>query len=73
MSFRRLGVVAAVLAASSAALTVGGAVSDPASYTLSQLQALPAEKVRLPSPNGRGVLDATGVSLDSLVTTASMT
>jgi len=52
-------------------LTVSGAVSDPASYTLSELQALPAETVRLRSLNGQGGLDATGVSLDALVTTAS--
>jgi len=47
-------------------LTVSGAVSDPASYTLSELQALPAETVTLP-----GGLDAAGVSLDALVTAAS--
>jgi hypothetical protein len=86
MLFRRLGVVAVlsaallvpVASASAApahqvppALTVGGAVSDPASYTESQLAALPAETVTLPGPAGHGTVAATGVSLDLLVTTAS--
>jgi hypothetical protein len=86
MLFRRLGVVAVLSAALSvpvasasaapahqapSALTVGGAVSDPASYTESQLAALPAETVTLPGPAGHGTVAATGVSLDLLVTTAS--
>jgi hypothetical protein len=49
-------------------LTVSGAVSAPASYTLSQLRALPAETVTLPGP---GRARETGVSLDRLVTMAS--
>jgi hypothetical protein len=85
MLIRRIGLLAAVLAAlsvpvtgASAAmarpaqpvLTVSGAVSDPVSYTLSQLAALPTETVPLKGQDGRVVL-ATGVSLDLLVTTAS--
>jgi hypothetical protein len=86
MLSRRLGVLAAVLTAllapvtaASAApvwhagpvLTVGGAVSDPASYTLSQLGALPAETVTLPGRHGSGGVQVTGVSLDRLVTMAT--
>ena len=50
-------------------LTVGGTVADPASYTMSQLSALPTETVSLPI--GGHTVQATGVSLDSLVTLAS--
>src|SRR6201992_2105441 len=50
-------------------LTVGGTVADPASYTMSQLSALPTETVSLPL--GGHTVQATGVSLDSLVTAAS--
>jgi hypothetical protein len=90
MLFRRLGVVAAVLAALSVpatgalaapaaapgripppALVVSGTVSDPASYTLSQLAALPGETVKLSLPGHLGAVQATGVSLDALVTLAS--
>jgi hypothetical protein len=86
MLFRRLGALAVLLtalsvpvASASAApahqappvLTISGAVSDPASYTLSQLAALPTETVPLPGPDGHGTVLATGVSLDLLVTTAS--
>ena len=53
------------------ALVVSGAVSDPASYTLSQLAALPTETVKLYLPGRHGAVQATGVSLDSLVTLAS--
>lgn len=52
-------------------LTVSGAVSDPASYTLGQLAALPTETVTLPAPDGHGAVLATGVSLDLLVNTAT--
>jgi hypothetical protein len=52
------------------ALTVGGTVANPASYTASQLAALPAETIQLRGPGGRAVA-ATGVSLDLLVTTAA--
>ena len=55
----------------SAALVVAGTVSDPASYTLSQLAALPSETVKLSLPGHLGSVQATGVSLDSLVTLAS--
>jgi len=51
-------------------LTVSGTVANPASYTASQLAALPTETVQLPLPGGRTVA-ATGVSLDLLVTTAA--
>jgi hypothetical protein len=51
------------------ALTVSGAVADPASYTLGQLAALPAETVQ--APDGHGTVTVTGVSLDLLVTTAA--
>jgi hypothetical protein len=86
MLFGRLGALAVLLTAlsvpvvsASAApahqappvLTISGAVSDPASYTLSQLAALPTETVPLPGPDGHGTVLATGVSLDLLVTTAS--
>src|ERR1700759_1184495 len=50
-------------------LTVGGTVADPASYTMSQLSALPTETVSLSL--GGHTVQATGVSLDSLVTAAS--
>jgi hypothetical protein len=50
-------------------LTVSGTVADPASYTMSQLSALPSETVSLPI--GGHTVQATGVSLDSLVTLAS--
>jgi hypothetical protein len=52
-------------------LTISGAVSDPVSYTLSQLRALPAETVTVPGPGGSGGVQVTGVSLDRLVTIAS--
>src|SRR5215469_2044624 len=51
------------------ALTVSGTVADPASYTLGQLAALPAESVQV--PDGRGTVTVTGVPLDLLVTTAA--
>jgi len=51
-------------------LTVGGAVSDPASYTASELAALPTETIQLRGPGGQAI-PATGVSLDLLVSTAS--
>ena len=85
MLVRRLGVLCAVLVALAApatgafaatahparqVLTVSGAVSNPASYTASQLAALPTEMIQLRGPGGR-VVTATGVSLDLLVTTAS--
>jgi len=85
MLVRRLGVLCAVLVALAVpatgavaatahqarpVLTVSGAVSDPASYTASQLAALPTETIQLPGPGGQAV-PATGVSLDLLVTTAS--
>src|SRR5579875_2347121 len=84
MLFRRFGVLAAALLALSVpvagappaaarnappALTVSGAVADPAGYTLGQLAALPAETVRL--GDGHGAVTATGVSLDLLVTRAA--
>jgi hypothetical protein len=50
-------------------LTVSGAVADPASYTRSQLAALPAETIPLRA--GHGTVTATGVSLDYLVATAA--
>ena len=50
-------------------LTVSGAVSSPANYTLSQLEALPAATVTLPVPGGH--VTATGVSLNSLVNAAA--
>jgi hypothetical protein len=53
------------------ALVVSGTVSDPASYTLSQLAALPSETVKLSLPGHLGAVQATGVSLDALVTLAS--
>jgi hypothetical protein len=53
-----------------AVLTISGAVTTPASYTLSQLAALPGETVTLSGPHGTRV-PATGVSLDALVTAAS--
>jgi len=83
---RRLGMLAATLAALSApvsaasaspartggpALAVGGTVADPASYSLSQLRALPAETVTVPGPGGANGVQLTGVSLDRLVTIAS--
>jgi hypothetical protein len=58
--------VAAAAPPAAAVLTVTGTVSDPASYTLGQLQALPAETVTL-----RSGVTVTGVSLDRLVTMAS--
>lgn len=85
MLVRRLAVLGALLAAltvpAAAAgaaiahparpvLTISGAVSDPASYTSSQLAALPIETIQLKGPGGHAV-PATGVSLDLLVTTAS--
>ncbi|HEY0934326.1 MAG TPA: hypothetical protein VGD91_11350 [Trebonia sp.] len=85
MRFQWLGITAAVLAAlavpataASAAperaapstLVVSGAVSDPASYTVAALAALPQENVTLPAPGGRTV-QATGVSLDALVNSAA--
>jgi len=51
-------------------LTVRGAVSNPVSYTASQLAALPIETIQLRGPGGQAI-PATGVSLDLLVTTAS--
>jgi len=51
------------------ALTVSGAVADPASYTLAQLAALPAETARV--PDGHGTVTVTGISLDLLVSTAA--
>jgi hypothetical protein len=57
-----------------ATLSVGGTVADPATYTMSQLEALPSETVTVPwSGGGRGhrTVTATGVSLDGLVNTAS--
>jgi hypothetical protein len=84
--FRRLGVLTAMLvalsvpvASASAApahpapsvLAINGTVSDPASYTLSQLAALPTETVPLPRRDGQGTVLATGVSLDLLVAMAS--
>jgi hypothetical protein len=77
-----LGILLAVLAVPASAaraamthpagpvLTVSGAVSDPASYTISQLAALPTETIQLTGPGGHAV-PATGVSLDLLVTMAS--
>jgi hypothetical protein len=50
-------------------LAVTGTVADPASYTISQLSALPTETVTLPI--GGHTVQATGVSLDVLVTAAS--
>jgi len=50
-------------------LAVDGTVADPARYTLAQLSALPSETVTLPL-GGRPV-QASGVSLDSLVTLAA--
>src|SRR5262245_60777332 len=85
MLVRRLGVLCAVLVALAVpatgafaatahparqVLTVSGAVSNPASYTASQLAALPTEMIQLRGPGGR-VVTAMGVSLDLLVTTAS--
>jgi len=85
MLVRRLGVLCAVLVALSVpatgavaatahparpVLTVSGAVSVPASYTASQLAALPVETIQLKGPGGH-TIPATGVSLDLLVTTAS--
>lgn len=52
-------------------LAIGGAVADPASYSMSQLRALPAETVTVPGPGGAGGVQVTGVSLDHLVTIAS--
>jgi hypothetical protein len=86
MLFRWLGVLAAALTALSVpvtvasatpapharpALTISGAVSNPASYTPSQLGALPAEAVTLPGRDGSRGIQAVGVSLDRLVTMAS--
>jgi hypothetical protein len=86
MLLRRLGVLAAALTALSApvtaasaspvgpaapVLTITGAVSDPASYTMSQLTALPTETFTLPARDGSGGVKVTGVSLDRLVTIAS--
>jgi hypothetical protein len=69
-----LAVPAATAGAATAAparpvLTVGGTVANPASYTVSQLAALPAETIQLRGPGGLAV-PATGVSLDHLVTMA---
>jgi DMSO/TMAO reductase YedYZ molybdopterin-dependent catalytic subunit len=70
MLLRRLGVLAAALTALSApvtaasaspvgpaapVLTITGAVSDPASYTMSQLTALPTETFTLPRGTARAV------------------
>lgn len=52
-------------------LTVSGAVSDPASYTLAQLGALPTETVTLPGWDDSCGVQAVGVSLDRLVTMAA--
>ncbi len=88
MLVRRLGSIAVAIvvllvptAAASAAsaappgptLTVSGTVSDPATYTLSQLNALPTETVTVPLPGwgGHRSVTAVGVSLDNLVTLAS--
>jgi hypothetical protein len=86
MLLRRLGVLAAALTALSApvtaasaspvrpaapVLTITGAASDPASYTMSQLTALPTETFTLPARDGSGGVKVTGVSLDRLVTIAS--
>jgi hypothetical protein len=84
MLFRGLGVLAAALIVLPAtvtaaapprpggpALTVTGAVSAPASYTLSQLGALPTETVTLPGRRGSRGVRAVGVSLDRLVTMAA--
>jgi hypothetical protein len=53
------------------ALVVSGTVADPVSYTLSQLAALPSGTVQLSLPGHHSVVQATGVSLDSLVTAAA--
>lgn len=86
MLVRRFGVLAAMIAAVLAPaagisatpngqdvplLIISGAVADPAAYTLSQLAALPAETAAVPGPGGHGMIRATGVSLDQLVTAAS--
>jgi hypothetical protein len=62
-------VTGATAASARPVLTVSGTVADPVSYTMSQLSALPSETVSLPV--GGHTVQATGVSLDSLVTLAS--
>ena len=52
-------------------LTVGGTVADPASYTMSQLSALPTETVSLPL--GGHTVQATGARVTSRANAALLT